>query len=175
MSDDKTIPEEIDPQYLFQTVDTRLLAQIVNKEIDPVKLAENTLVTRGQDNHGDWIGFEQSSKLFKQRASDAYEERIRKTSISNFFAAVTLIHFFVGNRERMQKLLDKDYVGMKFELAEEKDQDSTIYWNDDKVEYSVNIIFEGDSSTDDEPVPERAFVWVNFDDPTRSHIGFKGF
>jgi hypothetical protein len=47
--------DEENPEYLFNGVFTSLLVKIVNKKIDPVKLAEKALCQRGLDKNGKWI------------------------------------------------------------------------------------------------------------------------
>jgi hypothetical protein len=49
--------DEKQPQFLYCCIDTDLLCAIVNKQIDPVELAQKELANRGLDNNGKWIGF----------------------------------------------------------------------------------------------------------------------
>ncbi len=57
--------DEENPDFLFQTVATSILLNIINKRIDPMKLAKKELANRGLDKRGNWIGFKEAEKLWK--------------------------------------------------------------------------------------------------------------
>jgi len=59
----KEISDEKNPKYLFNTIDTTLLVAIINKKIDPVKLAAKQLADRGLNKKGFWIGFDKAYKI----------------------------------------------------------------------------------------------------------------
>jgi len=61
--------DEENPEYLFNGVFTTLLVKIVNKKIDPVKLAEKELYQRGLDKKGKWIqgGPKNAKKYWKMK------------------------------------------------------------------------------------------------------------
>lgn len=49
--------DELNPSFLFSTVNTELLVAIVNGEIDPLEIAKYTLQSRGLNKDGEWVGF----------------------------------------------------------------------------------------------------------------------
>ena len=53
----KNESDDLNPKYLFQGIATDLLVAIVNKQIDPVELANKELENRGLDSTGKWVGF----------------------------------------------------------------------------------------------------------------------
>lgn len=59
MSDDKS------PNFTFQGTDSQILSMIVKGEIDPVAMAWKELANRGLDHCGEWVGFNQASKIFE--------------------------------------------------------------------------------------------------------------
>ena len=54
------------PNYLFTGIDTVLLSQIIDGDIDAVYLAKKELAKRGLNNEGVWIGFEKAKELNKK-------------------------------------------------------------------------------------------------------------
>ena len=57
-----TIPDSLNPNYMFQTIHGDLLSQIAKGEIDPVRLAKDELEARGHDIDNKWVGFNHSIK-----------------------------------------------------------------------------------------------------------------
>ena len=55
--------DETNPAYLFSTTATSLLLAIVDGLIDPVRLAHETLASRGLDENGLWVGFEEAARI----------------------------------------------------------------------------------------------------------------
>jgi hypothetical protein len=53
----KNDSDDLNPRFLFQGIATDLLVAIVNKQIDPVELANKELKNRGLDEDGKWVGF----------------------------------------------------------------------------------------------------------------------
>ena len=53
----KNESDDLNPRYIFQGIATDLLVAIVNRQIDPVELANRELKNRGLDNTGKWVGF----------------------------------------------------------------------------------------------------------------------
>lgn len=53
----KNNSDDLNPKYLFQGVHTDLLVAIVNKQVDPIDLANKELQNRGLDITGKWVGF----------------------------------------------------------------------------------------------------------------------
>ena len=51
--------------YLFQTVPTKLLAQILEENTDLKYYVKRELANRGQDREGKWIGFDKAKKLHR--------------------------------------------------------------------------------------------------------------
>lgn len=62
--DDKknNLPDEKNPMFLFNTIDTDLLAAAVRGEIDLLNLAKIELANRGVDASGTWVGFANAKK-----------------------------------------------------------------------------------------------------------------
>ena len=60
------ISDDDNPEYVFRGVNTSILTKIVNKKVDPVRLAEMELYNRGLDKKGKWIqgGPEKSKKYW---------------------------------------------------------------------------------------------------------------
>jgi len=55
---EERIPDEMNPEFLFNTTNTDLLAQIAKGIIKTKKLARKELRKRGLNRDGFWIGFE---------------------------------------------------------------------------------------------------------------------
>ncbi|MFA6947115.1 MAG: hypothetical protein WC220_14575 [Pedobacter sp.] len=69
--------DEKNPQFLFSLTHNELLTAIVNKLIDPVKLAKKELANRGFDTSGKWIGFH-SDKNNPNESTSLLADRARK-------------------------------------------------------------------------------------------------
>lgn len=54
------MPDELNPEFLFNGTANALLAQIVKGQIDPVLLAKQQLANRGLNSDGVWIGFKKA-------------------------------------------------------------------------------------------------------------------
>jgi hypothetical protein len=54
--------DEQNPQYLFSTTASALLAGIAQGLIDPIELAKRELANRGQGINGTWVGFEKAAQ-----------------------------------------------------------------------------------------------------------------
>ena len=50
-------PDELNPEYMFQTINSQLLAQAVRGEIDLLALAKQELANRGLNDKAEWVGF----------------------------------------------------------------------------------------------------------------------
>lgn len=61
------LPDELDPDQLFNGTSNELLCQIARGEIDPVRLARKSLANRGLDDYGQWIGFEKAHYYHQTR------------------------------------------------------------------------------------------------------------
>ena len=59
------LPDEKNPEFLFQTTDGDLLVQIANHVVDPVFWARKELANRGLNRLGQWVGFKQAEKEHK--------------------------------------------------------------------------------------------------------------
>ena len=57
------IPDSLNVDYLFSTVETSLLSKILQDRIDLTKCLKKELANRGVDENGLWVGFEAASKL----------------------------------------------------------------------------------------------------------------
>ena len=51
----KNNSDELNPKFMYQLVATDLLVAIVNKQLDPVQLAQKELDNRGLDKNGRWL------------------------------------------------------------------------------------------------------------------------
>ena len=52
----KNDSDDLNPKYLFQGIATDLMVAIVNKQIDPIEIANKELKKRGLDSTGKWVG-----------------------------------------------------------------------------------------------------------------------
>ncbi len=59
------LPDELNPQYMFQTTAIKLLSQIAKGEIDAVDLAKRELASQGRDINGVWVGFGKAVELLR--------------------------------------------------------------------------------------------------------------
>lgn len=57
--DTTPLPDDENPQYLFNSTHTKLLVAIVQGQIDAQAVAQEQLKNRGLNNEGLWVGFEQ--------------------------------------------------------------------------------------------------------------------
>ena len=53
----KNKSDDLNPKYLLKGIATDLLVAIVNKQINPIELANKKLQNRGVDLNGNWVGF----------------------------------------------------------------------------------------------------------------------
>jgi len=56
--------DEENPEYLYSTVPTKLVAQIANGKVDANEYAKREMANRGFDKRGKWIGFDAAKKLW---------------------------------------------------------------------------------------------------------------
>lgn len=59
---EEELSDELNPQFLFQTIHTSLLVDILSGKINPVEGARRELQNRGLDERGKWVGFNASNK-----------------------------------------------------------------------------------------------------------------
>lgn len=52
-----SIPDELRPEFMFQTISTKLLSDAATGKINLKKLAITELRNRGLNNNGEWVGF----------------------------------------------------------------------------------------------------------------------
>lgn len=57
MSTDGTLPDDLNPIFLFSGVNNQLICDIVNGKIDVLSLAKYELEKRGYNEKNKWIGF----------------------------------------------------------------------------------------------------------------------
>ena len=60
LQDDDRFSDEENPALMFGLTSSNLLSKIVKGEIDPTTIAKYTLACRGQDENGNWVGFEKA-------------------------------------------------------------------------------------------------------------------
>lgn len=53
-----TIPDELNPLFIFGMTHTELLMAIATGKIDAVQLAKEQLASRGIGKGGEWVGFD---------------------------------------------------------------------------------------------------------------------
>ena len=54
----KNESDDLNPNYLLTGIARDLLVAIVNKQINPIELANKELKNRGLDENGKWVGFQ---------------------------------------------------------------------------------------------------------------------
>jgi len=59
----KPLADDENPNYLYSTVWTSLLTDIVNGKIDAKYLAGRELANRGLDKNGLWVGFDKAKEI----------------------------------------------------------------------------------------------------------------
>ena len=58
MANTNNLPDELNPEYMFQTIDSALLVKAFNGEINLDDLVKKELSNRGLDpKTGAWVGF----------------------------------------------------------------------------------------------------------------------
>lgn len=60
----KTVPDELNPNFIYSNTSTDLLCNIAEKTIDPEKLARKELANRGLTPNGKWVGFTEAENLY---------------------------------------------------------------------------------------------------------------
>ena len=60
------IPDELNPDFMFQMTDQALLLQVAKDELDPVVLVKKELAARGVDSNGAWIGFQAAREYWEK-------------------------------------------------------------------------------------------------------------
>lgn len=58
-TDNTTLPDDLNPKFLFSLTAAQLLTQIVSGKIDPKELAWQELRNRGCNAEGIWVGFDE--------------------------------------------------------------------------------------------------------------------
>lgn len=61
--DDRSDAEN--PTYIFSLTSTRVLVEAIKKEFDLLYMAKRELANRGQDQNGNWVGFDQAKRIHK--------------------------------------------------------------------------------------------------------------
>lgn len=59
----ETLPDDLNPDFLFNLTHSALLVDIAKGRIDPVALAKKALANRGIDDKGQWIGFDKAERF----------------------------------------------------------------------------------------------------------------
>lgn len=62
-SEDGSLPDDLNPVYLFSTTKTQLLVKLVKGDVNALDLVRYELAERGLDMEGKWIGFEAAKKF----------------------------------------------------------------------------------------------------------------
>lgn len=58
-------PDDVNPKYLFTQTATALLVEALRGDFDLKAFIRAELANRGQDDKGNWVGFEQAAKIHK--------------------------------------------------------------------------------------------------------------
>lgn len=56
--------DEDNPDFLFQGDSTKLILAVALGKLDAKKLAKKEMANRGFDKKGEWVGFDQSAKIW---------------------------------------------------------------------------------------------------------------
>ncbi|MBL7890764.1 MAG: hypothetical protein JNL24_14520 [Bacteroidia bacterium] len=64
-SDFASRPDDVNPKYIFTQTATALLVEALRGDFDLKTLIRQELANRGQDDKGNWVGFEQAAKAHK--------------------------------------------------------------------------------------------------------------
>jgi len=56
-------PDDQVAEYVFQTIHSSILADIVNGKEDATMLAAKQLASRGLDKNGNWVGFDKADEI----------------------------------------------------------------------------------------------------------------
>lgn len=62
-----TLPDELNPEYAFQTMPTALLIRLISNPSEAIEAFSKTLACRGKDLTGEWVGFPVAEKLHDER------------------------------------------------------------------------------------------------------------
>lgn len=60
---EEELTDDNNPAYLYNTVNTSILVQIANGEIDANYIARVELANRGLDKKGNWVGFKAAARI----------------------------------------------------------------------------------------------------------------
>ncbi|MBU6429767.1 MAG: hypothetical protein KGR26_12200 [Cyanobacteria bacterium REEB65] len=58
---DGTLPDDLNPLFVFQMTHNELLVAIATGKIDAVQLAREELANRGMGKTGTWVGFDRAA------------------------------------------------------------------------------------------------------------------
>ena len=61
-AEEGTLPDDMNPLYLFSTTRSDLLIKFLNREFSFTAVAKQTLRERGLSTSGKWIGFKDTAK-----------------------------------------------------------------------------------------------------------------
>ena len=63
MEENKTYEsDDLNPEYVFNTVHTELLLKLATGAVNAQELARKQMTSRGLGRNGEWIGFDQAKK-----------------------------------------------------------------------------------------------------------------
>ncbi len=66
MNKNDELPDDLNPNFIFEMTGHSLLMDIVNGKVDLMQLARNQMANRGLGRNGEWIGFAAAAKLWKE-------------------------------------------------------------------------------------------------------------
>lgn len=63
MNEQNQLPDDLNPEYLFNGIHWSILSKAVKGEIDLMHLAKKALANEGRDADGNWVGFKEAKEL----------------------------------------------------------------------------------------------------------------
>ena len=70
MAKNEELPDELNPDLMFQLTHSALLLQAIRGEIDLLALAREEMACRGLGENGEWVGFRQAYKIWGVEGDD---------------------------------------------------------------------------------------------------------
>lgn len=71
------LPDELNPDLMFNMTASELLVKAVKGEIDIQKLVKKELVARGIDDQRNWIGFDKAKQYWEKYNKPAKTRSVR--------------------------------------------------------------------------------------------------
>jgi len=65
MANNEELPDDLNPELMFQLTHRELLLQALRGEIDLLALARREMADRGLGKNGEWVGFKKADKIWE--------------------------------------------------------------------------------------------------------------